>query len=161
MSTPDQLEILRPRLKLCRKVALDYTGPGVGLGDFLHREFGSNRVEPCPFTSSFKAELFPRLAAAFESRQLLIPIARDIREDLHSIYRTTTNSGNILYRAHSTPDGHADRTTALALALRAAQTTPASQCASSVGHKHPIYGGPLFRSRPARNAGQRAVGILF
>ena len=131
-STPEQLELLRPRLKLCRKVSLDYTGPGVGLGDYLHREMGS-RVELCPFTAPFKAELFPRLAAAMESRQLLIPIGRDIREDLHSIYRTTTNSGTILYRAHATPDGHADRTTALALALRAAQTAPAYACAASVG----------------------------
>src|SRR5690606_1936026 len=79
LSTPEQLEILRPRLKLCRKVCLDFTGPGVGLGDFLHRELGASRVELCPFTSALKAELFPRLAAAFESRQLLIPIARDVR----------------------------------------------------------------------------------
>ncbi len=98
-STPEQLELLRPRLNLCRKVSLDYTGPGVGLGDFLHREMGS-RVELCPFTAPFKAELFPRLAAAMESRQLHIPIGRDLREDLHSIYRTTTNSGTILYRTH-------------------------------------------------------------
>ena len=130
-STPEQLELLRPRLQLCRKVCLDYTGPGVGLGDFLHKEMGS-RVELCPFTAPFKAELFPRLAAAMESRQLLIPIGRDIREDLHSIYRTTTHSGTILYRAHATPDGHADRTTALALAVRAAQTAPAHACAQAL-----------------------------
>ena len=146
-STPDQLAQLRPRLNLCRKVSLDYTGPGVGLGDFLHRELGSHRIELCPFTSAFKAELFPRLAAAFESRELLIPIGRDIREDLHSIYRTTTNSGTILYRAHSTPDGHADRTTALALALRAAQTAPAPGGVSTIGRKYPMFGGTRRSSR--------------
>jgi phage FluMu gp28-like protein len=150
-STPDQLAQLRPRLNLCRKVSLDYTGPGIGLGDFLHRELGS-RVELCPFTSSFKAELFPRLAAAFESRQLLIPIGRDIREDLHSIYRTTTNSGNILYRAHATPDGHADRTTALALALRAAQTAPALGGVSTVGRKYRFIGN---------RSNQRTLAIIY
>jgi phage FluMu gp28-like protein len=154
-STPDQLAQLRPRLNLCRKVCLDYTGPGIGLGDFLHRELGS-RVELCTFTSSFKAELFPRLAAAFESRELLIPIGRDIREDLHSIYRTTTNSGTILYRAHSTPDGHADRTTALALALRAAQTAPAPGGVSIVGRKYRYLGR---RSRYA--SPQQTLAIFY
>ena len=134
LSTPEQLELLRPHLQLCQRVSLDYTGPGIGLGDYLHRELGS-RLELCPFTSSFKAELFPRLAASLESRELLIPISRDIREDLHSIYRTTTNSGQILYRAHGTSDGHADRTTALALAIRAAQTARAPALATSVGRK--------------------------
>jgi phage FluMu gp28-like protein len=151
-STPEQLELLRPRLNLCRKVCLDYTGPGVGLGDFLHRELGTHKIELCPFTAPFKAELFPRLATAMESRQLLIPIGRDIREDLHSIYRTTTNSGTILYRAHATPDGHADRTTALALALRAAQTAPAYALAKSIGRKYPMY----------RNAyPQRTIAIIY
>ena len=34
-STPEQLEILRPRLQRCRKICLDYTGAGIGLGDYL------------------------------------------------------------------------------------------------------------------------------
>ena len=87
------------------------------------------RLPCCTFTSSFKAELFPRLAAAFESRELLIPIGRHIREDLHFIYC-----------AHTTPDGHADRSTALALALRAAQTAPAPGGVSIVGRKHRFLG---------------------
>ena len=115
-----------------------------------------SRVELCPFTAPFKAELFPRLAAAMESRQLLIPIGRDIREDLHSIYRTTTNSGTILYRAHATPDGHADRTTALALALRAGQTAPVSACAESVGSGE--YGR---RSRRFYPSPERTIAIIY
>ena len=157
-STPEQLQLLLPRLKLCRRVALDYTGPGIGLGDFLHREFGSQRVELCPFTAPFKAELFPRLAAAFESRELLIPIGRDIREDLHSIYRTVTNSGQILYRAHSAPDGHADRTTALALALRAAQSAPLSGGASNVG---PRFGSARSRHDSRCLPPPRTLAVLY
>jgi phage FluMu gp28-like protein len=137
MSTPDQIAQLLPRLKLCQHTALDYTGPGIGLGDYLIKQLGY-KLELCAFTSSLKAELFPRLAAAFESRELLIPIARDIREDLHSIYRTVTNSGNILYRAHATPDGHSDRSTALALAVRAAQTARPHPAPVSVGRGNPF-----------------------
>jgi phage FluMu gp28-like protein len=174
-STPEQLELLLPRLRLCQRVCLDYTGPGIGLGDFLHRELNNSvpsphqmgrgpgrgdRLELCTFTSAFKAELFPRLVTAFESRELLIPIGRDIREDLHSIYRTTTNSGTILYRAHSTPDGHADRTTALALAVRAAHSSPAPYAPpSAVGRKFRICGG-----RSARNSyspPERTLAIIY
>jgi hypothetical protein len=35
-----------------------------------------------------------------------------------------THSGQITYRAPHSADGHSDRTTALALALRAASSTP-------------------------------------
>ena len=32
MPTPDQVEILRPRIRRATRVCLDYTGPGVGWG---------------------------------------------------------------------------------------------------------------------------------
>src|SRR5262249_27157895 len=130
-STPDQLEILRPRLQRCRKICLDYTGAGVGLGDYLKQAFGS-KVDLCQFTPGLKAELFPRLRAAFEQRLLRIPISREIREDLHAIPRTVPQSGQITYRPPQTVDGHSDRPTALALALRAATSAPVSFCARSV-----------------------------
>ena len=46
--------------------------------------------------------------------------SRAIREDLHSLNRVSTPAGQITYRAPHSADGHADRCTALALALRAA-----------------------------------------
>src|SRR5204862_4551496 len=90
------------------------------------------RLELCQFTTAFKSELCPRLRAAFENRELQIPPSRDIREDLHSLYSTVTNSGQVLYRAPSTPGGHADRATALALAVRAAQSVPPSTSSGSI-----------------------------
>jgi phage FluMu gp28-like protein len=57
---------------------------------------------------------------AFEKRSLRVPISRAIREDLHSVNRVSTPAGQITYRAPHSADGHADRCTALALALRAA-----------------------------------------
>jgi phage FluMu gp28-like protein len=158
-STPEQIELLRPRLQRCRRICLDYTGSGVGLGDYLVKEFGeapgknplapfasegerdrvrgvqtrSAKIELCQFTTALKSELFPRLRAAFEQRLLRIPISREIREDLHAIQRCVTQSGQITYRAPNTADGHSDRTTALALALRAASTgAPVSAPARSV-----------------------------
>jgi phage FluMu gp28-like protein len=152
LPTPDQLEILLPRLRRCRSISVDYTGPGIGLGDYLQKELAKGGARPpgapgprfthnarprinlelCQFTTAFKSELFPRLRAAFENRELQIPPSRDIREDLHSLYSTVTNSGQVIYRAPCTPGGHADRATALALALRAAQSIPASVSSSTV-----------------------------
>lgn len=149
-STPDQIDILKPRLRRCRRIALDYTGAGVGFGDYLVQTFGECRpatlsgrssgqdsnypgkIELCQFTPALKSELFPRLRAAFEQRLIRIPASRDIREDLHAIQRTVTQSGQITYRAPQTADGHSDRTTALALALRAATSAPLSGGATSL-----------------------------
>ena len=105
MPTPAQLEKLRPRIQRARRVCLDYTGGGIGLGDLLACEFSRARdkndpggkVELCTFTAALKEEIFAKL------------------------------------------DGHSDRCTALALALRAAESLPPSARASNVGGR--------FRSR--------------
>jgi phage FluMu gp28-like protein len=128
MSTPDQVSALRPRLKAATRVCLDYTGPGVGLGDYLVREFGEyapdkhrfGKIELCAFTNDLKVGIFSKLRMAFEKRSVRVPVNRVIREDLHSVNRVTTPGGQITYRAPHTADGHADRCTALALAWRAA-----------------------------------------
>lgn len=131
MSTPDQLEVLRPRIKKARKVCLDYTGPGIGLGDLMVKEFGEwnpkehkyGKVELCTMTNAFKLQIFPNLRVAMEKRNHRIPISRVIREDLHSINRIVTPAGAISYRAPHTADGHADRGTALALVNYAGAST--------------------------------------
>ncbi len=127
MSTDQQVEILSPRIARARRVCLDYTGPGIGLGDYLVRQFGEwdptahkfGKIELCNFSATFKREIFPKLRMAFDQRKVMIPISRVIREDLHSMHRITTAGGDITYRAPHTADGHADRCTALALAVRA------------------------------------------
>jgi phage FluMu gp28-like protein len=127
-STPRQVEALRPRLARVHRACLDYTGPGIGLGDYLVKEFGEwnprqhkfGKIELCSFTADFKCEIFSKLRIAFESKKLRVPQSRNVREDLHSISRTATNNGQVTYRAAHTATGHADRCTALALATRAA-----------------------------------------
>jgi phage FluMu gp28-like protein len=125
--TPEQVERLRPRLRKVRRVCLDYTGPGLGLGDYLAKEFGEwnparhkfGKIELCHFSNTLKLEIFSKLRMAFEKRALRVPVSRVIREDLHSLNRVSTATGQITYRAPHSADGHADRCTALALALRA------------------------------------------
>ncbi|HYE29794.1 MAG TPA: hypothetical protein VEH27_00055, partial [Methylomirabilota bacterium] len=127
MSTPDQVEALKPRIQGAQRVCLDYTGAGVGLGDYLVKEFQEwnpeqhkyGRVELCQFTPTLKADIFSKLRMRFDERRLRIPVSRTIREDLHAIQRVTTPNG-ISYRAPHTEDGHSDRATALALGVRAA-----------------------------------------
>jgi phage FluMu gp28-like protein len=128
LSTPEQVEILRPRLAAAQRACLDYTGAGVGLGDYLAREFGVHdpaqhrcgKVELCQFNAGLKAELFSKLRMAFEQRAIRIPVSAAIREDLHGIQRISSRLGQVSYRAAQNADGHSDRCTALALALRAA-----------------------------------------
>jgi phage FluMu gp28-like protein len=139
--TPAQLEALRPRVRRARRVCVDYTGAGIGLGDLLGDEFGiakhpgdpAGKMEPCTFTAALKEEIMVKLRAAFERRKIWIPRSNEIREDLHAVHRVISSSGHISYRASHSADGHSDRCTALALALRAAESTPAIACASTVG----------------------------
>lgn len=127
MPTPDQVEILSPRIRRAQRVCLDYTGPGVGLGDYLVKEFGEwnpqqdkfGKIELCTFTAGLKQDIFPKFKMRFEQRKLFIPISRTLREDLHSVHRVIT-ANSISYRAPHTTDGHADRCTAGALMVRAA-----------------------------------------
>jgi phage FluMu gp28-like protein len=140
MSTPEQVELLRPRLRQARRVCLDYTGPGIGLGDYLAKEFGEweperhrfGKIELCSFTAGLKVEIFSKLRMAFEKRCVRVPVSRLIREDLHSVNRVSGAGGQVGYRAPHNADGHADRCTALALAWRAGSAIPASAASAPI-----------------------------
>lgn len=128
MSTPQQVEVLSVRIARARRVCLDYTGPGIGLGDYLVKQFGEwnpeahkfGKIELVTVTSGIKQAIFAHLRGEFDRRNWRIPASISIREDLHSVYRVVTPSGNITYRAPHSEDGHADRCFALALCNRAA-----------------------------------------
>lgn len=145
MSTPDQVELLRPRIRNARRVCLDYTGPGVGMGDYLVKEFGEyntekhrfGKIELCTFTNALKVDIFSKLRMAFEERECRIPINRAVREDLHSMQRVTSKSGTVTYRAPHNDDGHADRCTAKALAQRAAGCNCMPVAFAGIGNASP------------------------
>ncbi len=126
--TPEQVALLRSRIRRATRVALDSTGPGVGLGDYLAKEFGTydpkrhefGKIELCTFSVELKRELFPKLRRKFDApTKLRVPVSRTIREDLHAMQQVVAN-GQYNYWAPRTRDGHSDRCTALALCVRAA-----------------------------------------
>ena len=128
VATPQQEQILRDRVRGATRVCFDYTGPGIGLGDYLvqahgrwspeRHEFG--KVELCTFTTGLKRDIFPKLRRAFQApTQLRIPVSTTIREDLHQMQQVITN-GEYNYWSPRTRAGHSDRCTALALGVRAA-----------------------------------------
>lgn len=130
MSTPEQNAILSSRIKASRRTSLDYTGPGIGFGDYAVKEGGAGqwlpdehmfgRVELFTFTPKSKRLLFPTLRRRFESPcRIRIPVSRMVREDLHAMQQVV-NKGEYSYWAPRTREGHSDRCTALALAVRAA-----------------------------------------
>jgi phage FluMu gp28-like protein len=125
--TPEQNDILRANIKASRRTCIDWTGPGVGFGDYAAREFTEwnpaehkfGKVENCTFSINFKREIFPALLRRFEQKKIRIPVDRLIREDLHAMQQCITN-GQYNYWAPRGKEGHSDRCTALALAIRAA-----------------------------------------
>lgn len=128
VSSPDQEQILRDRIAAADRVCFDYTGPGIGLGDYLVRNHGGQwkpeahqfgKIELCTFTTAFKRDLFPKMRRHFEAPTTLrIPVSTVIREDLHEMQQVITN-GEYNYWSKRTKQGHSDRCTALALAVRA------------------------------------------
>jgi len=129
MNSMDQFQILKDRIKAADKVCYDYTGPGIGLGDRMVKEPGITewhpekhsfgKVELCTFTAKFKRSIFPNLRTAIDSMKLRIPVSTTIREDLHEMQQVLSK-GEYNYWSPRTKNGHSDRCTALALAVRAA-----------------------------------------
>lgn len=133
VSSPVQQQMLATRYRRASHVCYDYTGPGIGLGDYLvddgkgggfgewkpsEHKFG--KVELCTFTAGFKREIFPKLRQSFTAPvRVRVPISIAIREDLHAM-RQIVRNGEYSYSAPRTAEGHSDRCTALALAWRAA-----------------------------------------
>ena len=106
------------------------------------------KIELCTFTAGFKREIFPRLRQAFAApTKLRVPISVDVREDLHAMKQIVRN-GEYSYAAPRTAEGHSDRCTALALALRAAGTSSGAFTFQRV----PLTGRKLGRIPRGRRA---------
>lgn len=126
------------RASCIKRVCVDASGIGAMLAEELHRKVGG-KVEECAINAPFKQEIMEDLRRSFQDRTVRIPISRAIREDLHSLQKKTTNAGNVRYLAPHSEDGHADRATALALALHAGK--------QAVG---PAYAAPITLNRSSR-----------
>ena len=114
-----QEAVLWPWFERCERVCIDATGLGIGWVDDAQDRFGTRRIEGVSFTGPVKESLAYPLRGAMEDRKVRIPDDAKIRADLRKVQKVTTPAGNIRFVAESTPDGHADRFWALALALSA------------------------------------------
>jgi hypothetical protein len=78
-------------------------------------------IESVVFTPNLKRELFQRWIKFGQERKLLIPRSDEIVMDFFSMKRVVSQLGVVSYAAPMSPDGHADRATAAALAVWAAR----------------------------------------
>ncbi|ODN71186.1 terminase large subunit domain-containing protein [Methylobrevis pamukkalensis] len=140
MSKPDQEKILWPWIERCARVCIDATGLGIGWTDDAQKAFGIYKVEGVTFTSRVKEALAYPVRSAMESRTLRIPYDKHVRADLRSVTKQVTAAGNVRFTAERTPDGHADRFWALALAVHAGETAGATVRLDSIGGQRPSAG---------------------
>lgn len=119
----DQLDIISSKLndRRVQRCCIDATGLGMMLAEEAQHKFG-NVIEGVQYTHQVKNELFTALKRRFDDGTIKIPTDRDLREDLHSIQKKVSVGGSISYHAPRNADGHSDRTNALALAIRAAES---------------------------------------
>lgn len=120
MRKSDQEAILYPWFGIADRTCIDATGLGIGWVDDAQDKFGEQRIEGVTFTGQTKEALAYPVKGAMEDRAMRIPDDPVIRADLRKVQKVTTAAGNIRFVAESTPDGHADRFWALALAKHAA-----------------------------------------
>lgn len=115
-----QEKILWPWFERCERVCIDATGLGIGWVDDAQDKFGEHRIEGVTFSAAVKEALAYPVRSAMEERTLRIPDDRAIRADLRLVTKQVTGAGTVRFTAERTPDGHADRFWALALAVQAA-----------------------------------------
>lgn len=112
--------LMHPKMRRC---CIDATGLGMQLAESAQRKFGKYRVEAITFTNKIKEALAYNVRTNFEDKSIYVPAEQEVREDLHSVRRQTTDAGNIRFDVEkSDASGHADRFWALALALHACST---------------------------------------
>ncbi len=117
----EQFELISSIMKArgVRRLCIDQSGLGMQLAEQATRAFGE-RVEAVTMSAPVKEALASRILATFQRGDIRIPNYRPLIDDLHSVARTVTVSGNVRYVAPREAGSHADRWTALALALQAA-----------------------------------------
>ena len=143
----EQEEILAPRIARAAHVSIDATGIGGPVAESLANQLGEHKLSCINFNNNTKRELFARMKKAIGSGSIRIPADNRLRDDITSLHRIVTPQGVVKYSAARTRDGHADRATALALALDAASKLPASHGIA----RFPMILGHLKQSyRPRR-----------
>lgn len=127
-------------LPAVRRVCIDATGLGRQFAERAQERYGAHRVEGLTLTAPLKEALAYPLRTALEDRRLRLPADDTLRADLRSVRRELTAAGHYRFAAERTPDGHADRFWALALAIHAATPPPS--------HARPTFYESITIPRP-------------
>lgn len=102
-----------------RRACIDESGIGMQMAEEAQDDFGRHRVEPVHFTNQVKEEMAYAFRRQVEEKTIVLPQSQKVRDDLHSVKKSTTTSGNIRFEVTGATDGHADRFWAGALAEHA------------------------------------------
>jgi phage FluMu gp28-like protein len=95
---PKQHDMLQPFVEMCTRVAVDSTGMGIALYDYLNKSC-PGKVMGVSFAGTndngvkMKTDLAVRLKRNFEKSRNRIPRDRDVRNELMAIKREATSSG--------------------------------------------------------------------
>lgn len=122
-----QREMIRRVLetRCVRRCCIDATGMGLPLAEWAQEVFGQGRVEAVTFTAGLKAQMASQLRRLAEEDRLRIPAGEEgIRNDWHSVRRSTNAVGGLRLDAGHGESGHADRFWAAALGVHAADSAP-------------------------------------
>lgn len=97
------------RLPDLMRACIDESGIGMQMAEEAQDDFGRHRVEPVSFTNAMKEEMAYAFRRRVEEKTFVLPQSQEVRDDLHSIKKSTTSSGNIRFEVQGATDGHADR----------------------------------------------------
>ena len=142
------------------KLYMDATGVGAPFYDLLIEEVSyPYRVTPYVFTQKSKAdELYANLDFLFSSRKMIIPNHQPLLEELYSLQRTITKSGNILI--HHPPRGHDDFADSLSLACFAARDEMKKPTGSFVGTIGRVKGKLTGKIVSVDRKGEKKIWLL-
>lgn len=108
------------RLPGFRRACIDKTGIGEEMAEKAIEVFGPSRVEGIDFTPANKETLAHAIKRSFEDQKDRIPADNTIRQSLHSVKKTDTETGHFRFDADRTEQiGHADHFWAKALCVQA------------------------------------------
>lgn len=94
---------------------IDDTGIGRNLAENLSTDF-PGVAQGVTFTAQIKERLATNMKILMQQSRIVMPADRILKSDINSVVRRVSQSGNVLFEAKRTKDGHADRFWSLALA---------------------------------------------
>ncbi len=102
-----------------RRIAIDSTGIGLPVAEKMESMFGDS-VMPVHFTAQIKARLVSNTKMLLSDGKMLLPLERNVIQQMRSIEKKISGSGNVVFTSPKGADHHADIAWALMLAAHAA-----------------------------------------